>query len=199
MNAIVQNILPFFPMSADEEYAGILAAVSAAADAEIARLDEFWAARAAESERAYAEAVARADETRRKRREYDEAVIFLVYPQQLVKLRDRRGRVYVYPRYVNLGPRYNASWREEEEKYVDRAPLPKGAVYRTAAQLGLDNGHAARHFEDRQYYEENRFDEYWAVKEAYNNILADELIFARTLACFQRRHAVLAAFAAFNA
>ena len=198
MNAF-EHILPFFPMSADEEYAGILAAASAAADAEITRLDAYWAERAAESERAYAEAVARADEARRKRREYDEEVIFLVYPKQLQKMRDRHGRVYLYPRYVNLGPRYNASWREETDKYVDRAPLPKGAVYRTATQLGLNNAHAARHFDDRQYYEENRFDEYWAVKEAYDNILADELIFARILACFQRRHAALSAFAAFNA
>ena len=201
-----EHILPFFPADAMAEYDGIFAAGAAAADAEIARLTAYWAERAAESERAYAEAKARSDEVVRRRREYESAVIFLINPHKVRYVRDRNGRTYVHPRYINLGPRRNWTWDEEANKYVDErglshatAATTSGCYYRTAAELGLDNTVATRHYEDKTYLEA------WcglmsdsSAAAAHKYVIETERTWARTLAAQYRRAHALNAFAARN-
>ncbi len=157
-------------MSADE-CAGIFAAASVAADAEIARVET---------------------RERRRREYYESEAIFLIWPKKLETLQDDDGRTYVYPRYVNFGSR-DYCW--------DRKPAPKGAVYRTAVQLGLDNTLANRHYDDKTYYDYhcNAECDHWTVRKAGREVKKMERIIARTLACFRRRQAALTAFASFHA
>jgi hypothetical protein len=156
-------------MSADE-CAGIFAAASVAADAEIARVET---------------------RERRRREYYESEAIFLIWPKKLETLQDD-GRTYVYPRYVNLGSR-DYCW--------DRKPAPKGAVFRTAVQLGLDNTLANRHYDDKTYYDYHCNAEYdhWTIRKAGREVKKAERVIARTLACFHRRKAALSAFAGFHA
>jgi hypothetical protein len=189
------NILPFFPADVMAEYDGIFAAGAAAADAEIARLTADWAERAAECDRTWAEAEARSAEVVRRRREYETAVIFLVYPKQVRRTRSK-GRVYTYAHYVNLGPRLNWGYTDEAEKYVDSAPAPAGAYYRTAAELWLDNAVAARHYEDKTYLAEFCDARNSSACRASDNVTVTERAWARTLGTQYRRAHALAAFAA---
>ena len=200
MSGPAEYFLPFFPADAMAEYDGIFAAGAAAADAEIARLDAYWAARAAESERAYAEAEARSAEVVRRRREYESAVIFLVYPHRMVAvtpyLRDGKMAYYRHPRYVNLGPRLNSEWTDETDKYVDAAPAPAGAYYRTAEQLGFDNAVATRHYEDTKWLADYGRDSRCSnTRSATEYVRATERVWARVLAARCRRDHALAAFA----
>lgn len=193
------NFLPFFPANAMVEYDGIFAAGAAAADAEIARLTAYWAERAAESEAAFAEADVRSAEIVRRRREYETTVIFVIYPLQMRCTRDPAGgRPYTYRRYVNLGPRLDWSRMDEGPAYVDSTPAPAGAYYRTAAELGLDNATALRHYEEKTYLAEYGDARDSTARRASEHIKATERAWARTLACavHDRRAHALAAFAA---
>lgn len=196
----VKHILPFFPSiaMASEPYDGIFTAAAYAAEAEIERLEELWAAKATESEVAWAAAEAASAEVVRRRREYETAVIFLINPHKVRYTRSRNGHTYACPRYINLGPRLNWSSMAEDDRYVDSTPAPAGCYYRTAAELGLDNATATRHYEERTYIAENGDARDSSTRRASDNVVAIELLWARTIGAHTKRAHALAAFASMN-
>jgi hypothetical protein len=144
----------FFPTSAEEEYAGIALAASAVADEECAR--EIASGRIWVEKKVYLDYPAFLQDL------YDDSdddehadywddcgkfwdtYMYMIFPEDLVQT-NTGTRIYIHPRFQPMDRRVRYPHSFKKGRYCAKLPpLPKGAVYRTADELGIDYDLAER-------------------------------------------------------